>query len=44
MARNQVAPQSDDIRALRAVVRERDDLVAARVQLANPLRSLHQSF
>ena len=37
-------PQSDDIRALRALVRGRDDLVAARVQLANQLRSLLQSF
>ena len=39
-----LAPQSDDIRALRALVRGRDDLVATRVQLANPLRSLLQSF
>lgn len=39
-----LAPQSDDIRALRALVRGRDDLVAARVQLANQLRSLLQSF
>lgn len=37
-------PQSDDIRALRALVRGRDDLVATRVQLANQLRSLLQSF
>ena len=36
--------QSDDIRALRALVRGRDDLVATRVQLANQLRSLLQSF
>ena len=39
-----LAPQSDDIRALRALVRGRDDLVATRVQLANQLRSLLQSF
>jgi transposase len=37
-------PQSDEIRALRALVRGRDDLVATRVQLANPLRSLLDSF
>jgi transposase len=36
--------QSDDIRALRALVRGRDDLVATRVQLANQLRSLLESF
>jgi len=39
-----LACQSDDIRALRALVRGRDDLVATRVQLANQLRSLLQSF
>jgi transposase len=39
-----LAPQSDDIRALRALVRGRDDLMATRVQLANQLRSLLQSF
>ena len=39
-----LAPQSEDIRALRALVRGRDDLVATRVQLANQLRSLLQSF
>ncbi|MBA3777625.1 MAG: IS110 family transposase [Betaproteobacteria bacterium] len=37
-------PQSDTIRALRALVRGRDDLVATRVQLANQLRSLLDSF
>jgi len=37
-------PQSDAIRALRAMVRTGDDLVATRVQLANPLRSLLESF
>jgi transposase len=36
--------QSDDIRALRALVRTRDDLVAERVSLANQLRSLLESF
>ena len=38
-----VAP-SDATRALRAIVRMRDDLVATRVQLANQLRSLLESF
>lgn len=37
-------PQTDEIRALRALVRGRDDLVATRVQLANQLRSLLESF
>lgn len=37
-------PQSDEIRALRALVRTRDDLVASRVALANQLRSLLESF
>lgn len=37
-------PQSDALRALRALVRGRDDLVATRVQLANQLRSLLESF
>jgi transposase len=39
-----LAPQSDEIRALRALVRGRDDLVATRVQLANQLRELLHSF
>lgn len=39
-----LAPQSDAIRALRALVRGRDDLVAARVELANQLRSLLESY
>jgi len=39
-----LAPQSDEIRALRALVRGRDDLVATRVQLTNQLHSLLQSF
>jgi transposase len=37
-------PQSDEIRALRALVRGRDDLVATRVQTANQLRSLLDSY
>jgi transposase len=39
-----LAPESDEIRALRALVRGRDDLVATRVQLANQLRALLESF
>lgn len=39
-----LAPQGEEIRALRALVRGRDDLVATRVQLANQLRSLLESF
>lgn len=37
-------PSSDAIKALRALVRGRDDLVATRVGLANQLRSLLESF
>ena len=37
-------PASDDIRALRALVRGRDDPVAQRVALANQLRSLLEGF
>lgn len=37
-------PCSDDIKALRALVRGRDDLVAERVCLANRLRGLLESF
>jgi transposase len=37
-------PASDQTKALRAAVRTRDDLVATRVQLANRLRSLLESF
>src|SRR5688500_4958286 len=37
-------PQTDEIRALRALVRTRDDLVAERVALANQLRSLLETF
>lgn len=39
-----LAAQSDSIRALRALVRGRDDLVATRVQLANQLRELLQTY
>jgi transposase len=39
-----LAPLSDEIRALRALVRGRDDLVASRVALANRLRSLLEGF
>lgn len=39
-----LAPQSDAILALRALVRGRDDLVATRVEMANQLRSLLESF
>jgi transposase len=37
-------PLSDQVRALRALVRSRDDLVAERVALANQLRALLESF
>lgn len=37
-------PCSDEIKALRALVRGRDDLVATRVAMANQLRSLLDSF
>jgi transposase len=37
-------PHSDETRALRALVRTRDDLVAERVGLANQLRSLLERF
>jgi transposase len=39
-----LTPQSDAIKALRALVRTRDDLVAERVALANQLRALLDSF
>lgn len=39
-----LVPQSDAIRALRALVRSRDDLVAARVAAANQLASTLQAF
>lgn len=39
-----LTPECDEIRALRARVRSRDDLVAQRVALANQLRSLLESF
>ena len=37
-------PLADEIRALRALVRSRDDLVAQRVALANQLRAVLESF
>ena len=37
-------PQSDPLRALRALVRSRDDLVAQRVALSNQLTALLESF
>jgi len=37
-------PLSDEVRALRALVRSRDDLVAERVALTNQLRALLDSF
>lgn len=37
-------PASDETRALRALVRTRDDLVAERVRLANQLRALLERF
>lgn len=37
-------PLSDETRALRALVRTRDDLVAERVRLANQLRALLEGF
>lgn len=37
-------PQSDAVKALRALVRGRDDLVATRLVLANQLRALLESF
>lgn len=39
-----LTPLSDEVKALRAFVRTRDDLVAERVALANQLRSLLESF
>lgn len=39
-----LTPQSDRIKALRALVRTRDDLVAERVGLANQLRALLESY
>ena len=41
---NALLAQSDEILALRALVRGRDELIHARVQLANQLRSLLESF
>lgn len=39
-----LAPASDELRALRALVRSRDALVAERVAMANQLRSLLEGF
>jgi transposase len=39
-----LGPRSDETRALRALVRGRDDLVAQRVALANQLRALLERF
>jgi transposase len=39
-----LAPQSDELRALRALVRGRDDLQGTRGRLANQLRALLESF
>lgn len=39
-----LTPQSDAIKALRAFVRTRDDLVTERVRLANQLRAVLESF
>jgi transposase len=39
-----LVPPSDAIKALRALVRTRDDLVAERIALANQLRALLESF
>src|SRR3954454_3568151 len=39
-----LVPVSDEIKALRALVRARDDLVGQRVALANQLRSLLEGF
>jgi len=39
-----LSPLCDDIRALRVLVRGRDDLVAHRITIANQLRSLLESF
>lgn len=39
-----LSPQSDSIRALRALVRSRDDLVATRVALGNQLQSTLDAF
>jgi len=39
-----LTPQSDDLKALRALVRTRDDLMTQRLMLANQLRALLESF
>lgn len=40
----ELSPQSDSIRALRALVRSRDDLVSTRVALSNQLRTTLEAF
>ena len=39
-----LTPQSDALKALRAMVRTRDDLIAERIALANQLRALLEGF
>jgi len=39
-----IRPDSDETKALRALVRTREDLVGARVELANQLRAQLQAF
>ena len=41
---NPLRAQSDELRALRSLVRIRDDLLATRLRLANQLRALLQAF
>lgn len=41
---NRLRPLSDEIKALRALVRGRDDLVGERVAMANQLRALLESY
>ena len=41
---HRLRPLSDEVKALRALVRGRDDLVAERVALANQLRALLESY
>ena len=40
----ELSPQSDSIRALRVLVRSRDDLISTRVSLSNQLRSTLEAF
>ncbi|HTT42522.1 MAG TPA: IS110 family transposase [Steroidobacteraceae bacterium] len=39
-----LTPECDALKALRALVRTRDDLIATRIELANQLRALLESF